>query len=105
VRPTRLARLTAELAINSPTESTRLSILNHLIRAAGEEWDRRLIVDKAVVVFRSATNTNSNEYQRLHTALLERGARGRVRSAPERVVASRVSDRPNGPIRVLSRGH
>jgi hypothetical protein len=68
------AHQVAERAINSPTESTRLSILNHLIRAAGDEWDRRLIVDKAVVVLRSATNTNSNEYQRLHTALLERGA-------------------------------
>jgi hypothetical protein len=57
-----------------PTPDT-LEILNHLLRGLSDSWDQRHVLDAATRTIQKVdrSQTETSEYQRLHTTLLERG--------------------------------
>jgi hypothetical protein len=70
------AREVAERAARANPSPDTLEILNQLVRGGGDIWEQHSIVTAAstVVACASYPLTKSSEYERLRTALLERGA-------------------------------
>jgi hypothetical protein len=65
----------AERAASLSPSTTSMSIINSLVRGMSDEWDRHRNIERAVEHLRSAEElSNTPEYQRLRTTLLERGA-------------------------------
>jgi hypothetical protein len=68
------AHRVAERASSIPPTPVTLGILNELVRGLPDEWDRRQVAETAVSVLNEATAlSDTPEYQRLRTTLLERG--------------------------------
>ncbi|MYC84655.1 MAG: hypothetical protein F4X18_03945 [Acidimicrobiia bacterium] len=64
----------AERAMSQPVTTTKLDLLDQLIRGQDEHWVLRHIADQIDDYLASATNLEAtDEYQKLLTALLERG--------------------------------
>lgn len=65
----------AERLEASRTTTTGLAILNELVRGGIEDWDRVLVIEKASAILARATDLQeTDDYRRLRTTLLERGA-------------------------------
>jgi hypothetical protein len=65
----------AERAGALPPSPTTLAIMNHLVRGASDEWDRRGNIERAVALHNAGSAlAGTPEYQRLRTTLLERNA-------------------------------
>ncbi|TDT15881.1 hypothetical protein BDK89_1460 [Ilumatobacter fluminis] len=65
----------AERAASLQPSTTTLAIMNGLIRGPSDEWDKRRNVERAVELIRAADELSETpEYARLRTTLLERGA-------------------------------
>jgi hypothetical protein len=65
----------SERAASLSPSTTSMSIINSLVRGMSDEWARHRIIERAVEHLRSAeVLSNTPEYQRLRTTLLERGA-------------------------------
>jgi hypothetical protein len=64
----------AERAASLTPSTTTLAIMNHLVRGASDDWDRRGNIEHAVALLAAADDLSATpEYQRLRTMLLERG--------------------------------
>jgi len=58
-----------------PASATTLAVMNHLVRGASDEWDRRRNIERAVALLHAGSALASTpEYERLRTTLLERNA-------------------------------
>jgi hypothetical protein len=58
-----------------PASPTTLAVMNHLVRGATDEWDRRGNIEKAVALLEAGRAlADTAEYARLRTTLLERNA-------------------------------
>jgi hypothetical protein len=70
------AREVAERASRADPSPDTLEILNQLVRGGGDAWEQHFILEaaSATIIRASHLVTESSEYERLHTALLERGA-------------------------------
>lgn len=65
----------AERATELAPSTTTLDIMNHLVRGATDEWDRRGNIERAATLLRTADNlAGTPAHERLRTTLLERGA-------------------------------
>jgi hypothetical protein len=65
----------AERAGALPPSPTTLAIMNHLVRGASDEWDRRGNIERAVALLKAGSAlAGTPEYRRLRTTLLERNA-------------------------------
>ena len=65
----------AERVAASPPTPTGLAIMNKLVRGQHDPWGSRGIIDQAVRIVDAARDLSATEeFQRLHNALLERGA-------------------------------
>jgi hypothetical protein len=67
-------RVADRAAQQQPTPDT-LEILNQLLRSLSDYWEQRLVLDIATTAIKKATGpqTDTAEYERLRTVLLERG--------------------------------
>ena len=62
------------LAASHPT-TTSLALLNELVRGGLEEWDRLNVAEKAAAILSKSSHLQeTDDYKRLRTTLLERGA-------------------------------
>jgi hypothetical protein len=65
----------AERVGGLPATPPTLAIMNHLVRGAADEWDRRGNIERAVALLEGGSALASTpEYERLRTTLLERNA-------------------------------
>jgi hypothetical protein len=69
------ARRVAERAARTNPSADSIEILNQLVRGGGDSWEQHSILDAASAAITRASHplTRSSEYERLRTALLERG--------------------------------
>jgi hypothetical protein len=65
----------ADRAAQQQHTTDTLEILNQLLRTLSDYWEQRLVLDIATIAIKKATGpqTDTTEYKRLHTVLLERG--------------------------------
>ena len=70
------ARKVAERASRANPSPDTLEILNQLVRGGGDPWEQHFILEagSATIIRAPYLVTESSEYERLRTALLERGA-------------------------------
>jgi hypothetical protein len=87
------ARDVAKRAAQANPSLDTMEILNQLVRGGGEIWEQHSILTEASEAIARAQHrlTESKEYERLRTALLERG----IEVPPRQVEAS--DDEPEGP--------
>jgi hypothetical protein len=88
------ARDVAEHAARIPPSPDTLETLNQLVRGGGDVWEQAFILDAAssAIIRGSYPLIESSEYERLRTALLERG-----RTIPPPQVASDGPDKSADP--------
>jgi hypothetical protein len=69
------ARNVADRAARSRATPDTLEILNQLLRGLPDGWDQRSVLETATLAIKKANRrqTDTPEYQRLRTTLLERG--------------------------------
>jgi hypothetical protein len=65
----------AERAARQQPAPDTLEILNQLLRGIPDYWEQRVVLDIAAATIKKATHpqTDTAEYKRLSTTLLERG--------------------------------